>query len=248
VSAPTPRDIEHATIKAWPAAETEARDGWLLLAASGVTGRVNAVWPLDWRGGDVEAAIGDAERWYAARRLPARFKLTDGAYAPNDLPERLAARGYSETMRTLIMSRAFGTPIGAFENVSLSPGMNALFDQALRESTPEPDELEERRSIAARAPAPAAFAARTDGARPLAVGMSAMSGDLAGVFLMRTVPEARRRGHARHILRALLNWAHTNGARHAFLQVDADNAPAITLYEAEGFAKLTTYRFWRKAS
>lgn len=248
MNAPTPLDIEHATIKAWPAAETEARDGWLFLAASGVTGRVNAVWPLEWRGGDVDAAIDDAEGWYAARKLAPRFKLTDGAYAPSDLPARLAARGYSETMVTLIMTRPFGAAVGAFEDVSVSPAITALFDQALRESTPEPDELAERRSIAARAPSPAAFAARADGVRPLAVGMSAMADKLAGVFLMRTIPDARRQGHGRHILRALLRWAGEHGAAHAFLQVDAENWPAIALYEAEGFTKLTTYRFWRKAS
>jgi ribosomal protein S18 acetylase RimI-like enzyme len=49
-------------------------------------------------------------------------------------------------------------------------------------------------------------------------------------------------------LRALLTWAGGRGAAHAFLQVDAENWPAIALYEDEGFAKLTTYRFWRKAS
>ena len=245
---PDAASIEYATIESWPAAETVEHHGWLFLAASGVTGRVNAVWPLEWRGGDVEAAIDDAERWYAARKLAPRFKLTDDAFAPLDLSARLAARGYAETMPTLIMSRPFGAAIGAFDGALISASMNALFDRALRDSTPDPDELEERRSIAARAPSPAAFAARADGERPLAVGMSAVAGELAGIFLMRTVAEARRQGHARHILRALLTWASERGARHAFLQVDAENAPAIALYEAEGFSKLTTYRFWRKAS
>lgn len=240
--------IERATVATWPAAETEERDGWLFLAASGVTGRVNAVWPLEWRGRDVGAAIDEAERWYAARKMPPRFKLTDDAFAPLDLPARLTARGYVDTNPTLIMLRPLAGAIGAFENVSISAQMNAVFDQALIESTPKPEELEERRSIAARAPSPAAFAARTDGVKPLAVGMSAMAGELAGVFLMRTVPEARRQGHARHILRALLSWASERDAKHSFLQVEANNASAIALYEAEGFTTLTTYRFWRKAS
>jgi ribosomal protein S18 acetylase RimI-like enzyme len=241
-------DIERATIATWPAAETVEHNGWLLLAASGVTGRVNAVWPIEWRGGDVETAIDAAELWYAARKLPPRFKLTDDAFAPLDLPARLSARGYADTTTTLIMTRPFTGATASFDNVAISDRMNDIFDRALIESTPKPEELDERRSIAARAPSPAAFAARADGARPLAVGMSAMAGELAGVFLMRTVPEARRQGHARHILRALLAWANESGAKHAFLQVEANNTPAIALYEAEGFTKLTTYRFWRKAS
>lgn len=240
------RDIDLATIKAWPAAITEEHHGWYYLAAGGVTGRVNAVWPIDWRGGDVDAAITHAEAWYAAHRLPPRFKLTDDAYAPADLPTRLAQRGYQSVMPTLIMTANLGAGVGAFDGVTLSPTVTQAFDDVLRESTANADDLEERRSIARRVPAPAAFALRERNGRTLAVGASAVVGALGGVFLMRTAPEARRQGHALHILRALLHWAAHQGAKEAFLQVDADNAPAIALYQREGFAALTTYRFWRK--
>lgn len=243
----TPLDVERATIAAWPAGETEQHSGWFFLAASGVTGRVNAVWPLTWQGGDVDAAIDDAERWYAARGMPPRFKLTGDAYAPADLPERLAQRRYAPTVHTLVMTRTLSR-VALTGSVDLSPRMTPLFEQALRDSTPNADELDERRAIALRAPKPTAFAVRADAGAPLAIGMSAIAGSLAGIFLMRTVPAARRQGHARHILRALLAWAAAQGAANAFLQVEADNAPAVKLYESEGFSALTSYRFWRKAS
>lgn len=240
-----PLDIERATIETWPAAVTEDRDGWLLLAAGGVTGRVNACWPLEWRGGDIEAAIDGVEHWYADRAMAPRFKLTDGAIAPPDLPERLAQRGYEAVSPTLVMTRALAPQ--HYEAVALATDMPATFDQALKESTPNADDLAERRAIAHRLPPARAFALRMDGERALAIGASAIAGSLAGVFLMRTVPEARRQGHALHVLRALLNWAHTQGAAHAFLQVEASNAAAVALYEREGFTALTTYRYWRKA-
>lgn len=242
----TPRDIDLATIHTWPAAITEQRDGWHYLAASGVTGRVNAVWPIDWAGADLDAAITNVEAWYAAHNLPPRFKLTDGAYAPSDLTQHLARRGYEAVNPTLVMTASLSSAPGCFEDVAIAPSIPPLFDQALRDSTPNADDLEERRSIARRLPQPAAFAVRERDGRALAVGASAVAETLAGVFLMRTVPEARRQGHALHILRALLQWARRNNATDAFLQVDADNAPAIALYEHEGFTKLTTYRFWRK--
>jgi len=242
----TPRDIDFATIRTWPAAITEQRDGWYYLAASGVTGRVNAVWPLDWSGADIDAAITNVEAWYAAHNLPPRFKLTDGAYAPADLADHLTRRGYEAVNPTLIMTASLSSEPGHFEGVAIAPTMPPLFDQALRDSTPDPDDLEERRSIARRLPPPAAFAVRESDGRAVATGASAVTGNLAGVFLMRTVPDARRQGHALHILRALMQWAWANGATHAFLQVDADNIPAIALYEHEGFSALTTYRFWRQ--
>lgn len=239
-----PRDIDLATIKTWPAAVTDERNGWFYLASGGVTGRVNAAWPLDWRGSDVDAAIDDVEAWYAARNMPPRFKLTDDAFAPADLPAHLARRGYVAVTPTLIMT----APLAArtSEDVALSSVMPPLFDQVLQDSTTNADDLEERRSIARRLPQPAAFAVRERDGRAVAVGASASAGSLAGVFLMRTAPDSLRQGHARHVLRALMSWAATNGAAHAFLQVEADNAPAITLYEREGFSALSTYRFWRK--
>ncbi len=191
-------------------------------------------------------AINSAEAWYAARGLPPRFKLTDRAFAPGDLPDRLARRGYECVMPTLIMTRNLALRPPVFDNVAISPQLPALFDQALRDSSINTDDLEERRSIARRLPTPAAFAVRAPAGQAAAVGASAVAGKLAGIFLMRTLPDERRRGHALHILRALLDWAAEQGADFAFLQVDAGNAPAIALYEREGFNALTTYRFWRK--
>ena len=75
---------------------------------------------------------------------------------------------------------------------------------------------------------------------------SGKRGPLAGIFLMRTAPEARRQGLARGILTALLARSAEWGVRTAFLQVEADNASAIALYKSEGFSALSTYRFWRK--
>jgi RimJ/RimL family protein N-acetyltransferase len=240
-----PLAIERATLAAWPPAEVSEHQGWLFCAASGVTGRVNAVWPLDWQGESADAAIDAAEAWYAGRGLPPRFKLTDHAFAPKDLEARLDARGYAPKSPTYIMTRALADIPAPNAAIAIEENLSAAFDRALIESTPDPDDLDERRAIALRAPAPKAFAV-CGADTPLAIGMSAVAADLAGMFLMRTVPEARRQGHALSVLRALLRWAHESGARHAFLQVDAANEPAVRLYQREGFSVLTTYRFWRK--
>jgi len=242
----SPRDIELATIRTWPAAVTEERHGWFYLAAGGVTGRVNAVWPLAWRGGSLDAAIDDAEAWYAARGLPPRFKVTDGAVAPDDLQQALARRGYESVTPTLVMvARAGERP--APPDVRLSRTLPPGFDAALRDTAKDAAEYEERHGIAARAPAPAAYATLEREGQVAAIGMSAMTGELAGIFLMRTAAAARRRGLARRVLRALLAQCGRWGANTVFLQVEADNAPAVALYEGEGFHALTTYRFWRKA-
>ncbi len=242
---PSAREIDRATIATWPAGETEMRGGWALLASGGVTGRVNAAWPLDWKGGDLDAAIDAIEAWYTARNLPPRFKLTDGAFAPAQLPQALVRRGYRAVAPTLIMT----APIGARapgQNVTISSVMPAPFDAVLRAVSNDDAEYDERRSIASRAPQPAAFAMIERDGVVAAIGMAAAAGPLAGIFLMRTAPQARRQGLARRLLAALLARSARWGARTAFLQVEADNSDAITLYESEGFATLSTYRFWTK--
>lgn len=242
----TPRDIDLATLAAWPAAVAEERHGWHCLAAGGVTGRVNAAWPLAWTGASVETAIDEVEAWYAARGLPARFKLTDGAVAPADLAGTLARRGYEPAMETLIMTAPLPGMLAAPE-VTLYAAMPEAFDAALRETARDAAEYEERRAIAARAPKPAAFAMIERAGRAASIGMMAQAGALAGIFLMRTIPDARRQGLARAVLAALLGRAARQGAQNAFLQVECDNAGAIALYASAGFSTLTSYRFWRKA-
>lgn len=243
-------DVELATVRTWPAAHETELGGWRLLAAGGVTGRVNAVWPLAWNGTvALDAAIAAAGAWYAARNLPLRFKLTAGAAFPPALPEALAAHGLMPgPTRTLIMTRPLPADAAPARPVALHDVMPPAFDAALAAATPDAAELDERRAIARRAPKPSAFAVLNLDGAPCAVGMSACAGDLAGVFVMRTLEQARRKGLARDVLRALLGWAHGQGARAAFLQVEADNAPAVALYESEGFAALTSYCFWRRAT
>ena len=90
-----PAILEPLADDAWPARERERLGGWRLNASSGHSMRINACWPLAAPDRDSEAAIDAVEAWYAARGLPPRFKLTDGVFAPTDLTDRLAARGYS---------------------------------------------------------------------------------------------------------------------------------------------------------
>lgn len=240
-------DIERATIAAWPAAIIEEHHGWVYLASSGITGRVNAVWPLALDGRDVDAAIVHAEDWFARRGLPCRFKIADGACAPVNLAAILQARGYEATTPTAIMAKALAHAPYTDATIALHTAMPAAFDAVIAATSASAAEADERRGIALRAPRPAAFAvfAGTSGAD--AIGMSVVTHGLAGIFLMRTKGDARRQGAARRILRTLLGWAGDHGASGAYLQVEADNAPALGLYQDEGFKTLTHYHFWRRA-
>jgi ribosomal protein S18 acetylase RimI-like enzyme len=82
------------------------------------------------------------------------------------------------------------------------------------------------------------------GGEVAALGASAVDGEWAGIFGMRTLPTHRRKGLASRVLAALLHEARSLGARRAYLQVEADNAPAIALYSGLGFVPAYGYRYW----
>ena len=71
----------------------------------------------------------------------------------------------------------------------------------------------------------------------------AVEDDLVGVFDVVTAPDARRRGYATLACASLLSWAWQHGAQAAYLQVSADNAPAIASYRKFGFATVYTYHY-----
>jgi ribosomal-protein-alanine N-acetyltransferase len=58
----------------------------------------------------------------------------------------------------------------------------------------------------------------------------------AELLTLATAPEARRRGLGRRLVARFLYQARLRGAGAAFLEVAADNAPALGLYTAAGFA------------
>ncbi|MBW8859217.1 MAG: GNAT family N-acetyltransferase, partial [Caulobacter sp.] len=86
-----PRLLEIVADRAWPARQSGALGGWRLNASDGWSLRINACWPLGEPDRPVDEAIAAAEAFYAARGLPVRFKLSDGAVVPANLSEHLRA-------------------------------------------------------------------------------------------------------------------------------------------------------------
>lgn len=97
----------------------------------------------------------------------------------------------------------------------------------------------------ARSAAGAAFVVQFDGDRPVACGSLAMEGNFAGIFGMVTDAEFRGRGLATAIVDKLLNDARAVGAETAYLQVEAENAPARRTYSKFGFRD--RYAYWYRA-
>jgi ribosomal protein S18 acetylase RimI-like enzyme len=84
-----------------------------------------------------------------------------------------------------------------------------------------------------------------DGDRPVACGQFVVENGLAGIYDVVVARDLRGRGLGRWLTAQLLQSARASGATVAYLQVDADNAPARALYARLGF--VDRYAYWYRA-
>lgn len=96
--------------------------------------------------------------------------------------------------------------------------------------------------IIGRIARPAGFALLHDDALPIAAGLAIRDDPWMGLFEITVASEYRRRGLARMLSSALLQWGAAAGAERAYLQVVHDNQPAQALYRSLGFKP--AYRYW----
>ena len=77
----------------------------------------------------------------------------------------------------------------------------------------------------------------------LACAQTAREGDWVGLYDVVTAPQARNSGLATVLCATVLAEAASAGARRAYLQVGADNAPALAVYRRLGFADAYGYHY-----
>ncbi len=233
--------IEQATALGWPAARMDIIDGWQVFSGLGFVGRTNSCWPLTYQGSSVEASIDRVEAHYRALGLAPQFKLVTGGADPLDLSDRLARRGYRIVSQVAVMTRE--GPMAVPEHmVDIEPQVTADFIQIVSETSHSGGDGQERADILGRVPNPSAFGIVRQNGVLAAAGLCTFAGESAGIAAMRTQADYRNKGLARSVLRAIMGRAYDVGYRLFWLQVETNNAPALHLYENEGFATAYPYQ------
>jgi GNAT superfamily N-acetyltransferase len=236
--------LEPIAARAWPPLEVGRLGEWRLHAAGGYSGRANSCWPTGAADRPLDEAITAVEAWYAARGLPARFKPPKVARL-RPLAAALAARGYRDNTLSLTM---VGPLVGgSAAGVEVGPAFDEGFAKLMSTVQADAADAAERLATLRRIDAPRAFAWVKVAGRTAAIGAAAIEGEWLGVLAMRTAPDHRRRGLARAVIAALSDAARSVGARRAYLQVEADNAGAVRLYERLGFKQAYRYSYWDSA-
>ncbi|MGW0805210.1 GNAT family N-acetyltransferase [Nonomuraea sp. NPDC002799] len=220
--------------EAWPAYEQRIQDGWVLRYAGGVTKRANSVLALG-EPADLAAAIEAAERFYDERGQRCVFSV--GPDATPGLDEELGRRGYEVVDPTVIMAGSPGSAPAQEVRIEDRPWAGWLDAWWEVDGRYDSGVAEAARICTG---VPAWYGAYEENGVALAVGRGVPQGDTLGIYCMATRPEARRRGLARTVLRALVRQA---GAGSAYLVTTAPNQAAQALYRSEGFEVAGRYHY-----
>lgn len=260
------RRLEELAANGWPPRELRHLGSWQLRANDGVTRRANSVHAAGpFPGGDW---LEEVERFYGERGLPACFHVSE--FSPPELDSLLAAAGYEEAMRCLMLAASCREIIKRAEESGIVCPIVVAVDEAEESAgrrfprdgvifTPEVSEPwlddflrmegfpESRRkgykSIFAAMPPPKAFVSIVDQGEPIGVATAVIEAGWAGISNVVVDPRHRRKRAAVGMLLALAAWSAEAGAEGMYLQVLEKNAPALELYGKLGFSAVSGYHY-----
>ncbi|MCE2461866.1 MAG: GNAT family N-acetyltransferase [Pseudomonadales bacterium] len=243
------RRVEEASLNAWPALHQVLLDGWVVRLTRGFTKRANSVTPLYASMQPHLAKVRYCEDLYAREGLRAIFRTTT-IDEQTVLDELLSVRGYEIADPTRVLNVSLGrgafSIAAGFEESTLS---SFLATYGRLSAQPDIDAIaagtaaDLHATILRAIRSETVFGSIRENGDPVACGMAVVEHEVAGLFDVVVQPDRRRRGHGRALVESLLARASAMGARHAYLQVLADNLAARTLYESMGFAALYEYRY-----
>lgn len=240
------RRFEAAGFRAWPATTVHYDGAWAIrLTAGHPSKRLNSVNPLD--PGDV-ANIGEriarAARRFEAYGRPVTFRMSP--LSGPALTEHLDRHGWSSISESIVMrfplnEQSVADAMDQIPLRDLARFVNATMKVHRLEQGLKAGLSEVIGSIQAQT---GLFVLEHDD-DAVSTAVCVRDGELAGLFEIATDHDLRGRGFARRVVMSALKWAHAQGARLAWLQVEADNSNAIRLYESIGFREAYRYVFRR---
>ncbi len=241
---PETRDIESATLNAWPALQVAHDRLWVWRAAKGYSKRANSIHCLDPSDGDdADARLARMAELYRFNELMPVFRVTPltspGAVAALD---RAGWQSF-EPSRVLAMAQPEPHDIRHRTKV-LDPRDPDWFETQGRMSGYNAHTLAILSTIlGAVACENAGILAFDAEDKPVAAALAAVSNGI-GVYLNVIVdPSARGQGYGRSVMQAALDWTRSAGAGSCAIQVLGGNEVALRLYGSMGFAPVYDYHY-----
>lgn len=240
--------IEDASLNASAPPQQRWLDGWLIRFSPGKAQRARSVNAVAAGRLPMQKKLAMAEAVYREAELPMLVRITPFSQPPQ-LDAHLELQGWPQHDPTLVMVRPSLQGLAAAEppegctwhtlsHTGLAHAVGAMRGSPLSQQQAHAERLTQ---------APVNFWAlalrRTSDGVVLACGQMAREGELVGLYDVFTAESARRQGLASALCIQLLVQAREQGARVGYLQVSADNTPAIATYRKLGFAEGYRYHY-----
>lgn len=241
----------------WGFAESTEVDGWHLRASEGFTHRANSAWPIGPLERPLPEAVEAVRAWYTEQGLPALIQVAVGS----ELDLALSDLGHGEAIAHAVRMTARVddvldtllnvAPIGVKESFTDAPTDDWLSLYRGGDVPPVTKQI-----LGSGDTMRYATVYDGDSGTAVAIGRAVMLPGLddselsdeqparwVAINAVETAPAARRRGLAKLVMDALLEWAEEQGATDALLEVTPSNEPAMALYDALGFATHHEYHY-----
>ncbi len=238
------RGLEERCFNAWPALRTLHSGGWVIRLSDGHTRRANSASALHKPAGRDPQIVDTVVDLFAGAGLLPAFRLSP--LCARGFGAILAGRGFSEDDITLVLwAPAAGRRSPALRiEAAASPewlhqamhayGYDARAERALQR-------------MLGQLVLPRAFASLERDGRPVGWGLAVCERGFVGLYDLVIAADWRGRGIGRLLVSGLLAWGQQQGAKAAYLQVRANNRPAIALYRHFGFVEAYRYTNWSLA-
>jgi ribosomal protein S18 acetylase RimI-like enzyme len=240
--------VEDAGINASAPPQQRWLDGWLVRFNPGKAKRARCIQAVAQGRLPVDERLRLAALVYEAARLPLVVRITPFSL-PAGLDDLLASAGFGAIDDTRVMvSQPLSTsavrplPAGTAW-VPLAAADYAQAVGAIRGSPPEQRTAHADRLLSSPVPYQGFAIRRLADQAVLACGQFAREGDLVGLYDIATAPESRQQGLATLLCERMLSISCSQGAKLAYLQVEADNAPARHIYARLGFKDGYAYHY-----
>jgi ribosomal protein S18 acetylase RimI-like enzyme len=238
------RRLEAVSFRSFPATSTHYDGTWAIRLTGGHPAkRLNSVNPLDPSDhAYVDARLELAKRKFDSFGRPLVFRQSP--LAPPELETLLDDRGWDRFDESIVMMLDL-SEIDLSDETDFVPirdtgyWVDSFLELSFEPKTMKPGLFEVISSIQ---PNCGLFVKNKDNQRVAAV-RCVHDNDLAGIFDLVTGADFKRQGYGRTLMGSALKWAKLSGARNAWLQVVADNTPAVELYQGFGFQELYRYSY-----
>jgi ribosomal protein S18 acetylase RimI-like enzyme len=239
---PDVETIERAGLLAWPGLEEKWDGSWVRRAAGGYTKRANCVQcfdPDDYE--DADLRVISASSWMVMRKLRPVFRITP--LSSPELNATLDEAGWQE----IDPSHVLAMELGDHEADKDAEFLDVLDPKFLAVSAKLGDYSEQTtaglKNLLSALKVPATGVVLTRDGEAVASSIMAIADGIVITGNVVTDIARRRQGLGSAMMRSGLAWAKGEGATSAALNVQADNAAAIALYTALGYAHQYDYSY-----